>query len=183
MELVREILGSAGEPRFSGRRVEPLVIDWAEASKGRLRRSAEGGTDVAIDLPRGSYLADGAVLVDDGERIVVVRRRREAALVVRLDPGAGHEALVRAAVLLGHALGNQHVPVEIDGLELRVPLTTSEEVALATVDRLGLPVARIEIAEVALGAHGPLAAGHAHAGGHEHGVADQHAHEHGHGHG
>jgi urease accessory protein len=176
MELVREILGSAEEPRFSGRRVERLLLDWAEASKGRLRRTAEAGTDVAIDLPRGSYLADGAVLADDGERIVVVRRRRERALVVHLDAGAGHEALVHAAVLLGHALGNQHVPIEVEGLELRVPLTTSEEVALATVQRLGLPGASTGIAEVALGAHGPLAAGHAHGGGPRHGGGHEHAH-------
>jgi urease accessory protein len=172
MELVRDILGSSDDPRFAGRRIEELPLDWAEASKGRLRRRGEAGTDIAIDLPRGGYLADGAVLADDGERIVVVRRRRERALVVHLDAAAGQETLVRAAVLLGHALGNQHAPVEIEGLELRVPLTTSEEVALATVQRLGLTGARTEIAEVALGAHGPLAAGHAHGGGHPHGGGD-----------
>jgi urease accessory protein len=181
MELVREILGSAEESRFGGRRVEPLLVDWAEASKGRLRRTAEDGTDVAIDLPRGSYLADGAVLADDGERIVVVRRRAERALVVHLDAAAGQEALVRAAVLLGHALGNQHVPVEIDGLELRVPLTTSEAVALATVDRLELSAARTEITEVAIGADRPLAAGHAHGGGDARGTGPEHGDGHGHG--
>jgi urease accessory protein len=162
MQLVREILGSADEPRYRGRRIEPLLVDWAEASKGRLRRTAEGGTDVAVVLERGSYLAEGAVLLDDGERIVVIRRVRERALVVRFDETAGAEALVCAAVLLGHALGNQHAPMEIDGMELRVPLTTSEEVARATVDRLGLSAVRIEVAEVALGARRPLAVGHAH---------------------
>jgi urease accessory protein len=162
MELVREVLGSADDPRFRGRRVERLAIDWSEASKGRLRRTTEADTDVAIDLPRGTYLADGAVLADDGERIVVVERRRERALVVRLDPSLAQEELVRAAVLLGHALGNQHTPVEIDGLALRVPLTTSEAVARATVARLGLHGAEVEVAEVALGAARPLAAGHAH---------------------
>jgi urease accessory protein len=174
MHVVREILGSEHDPRFRRRRVEPLLVDSVEASKGRLRRTAEGGTDIAIDLGRGSYLAEGAVLLDDGERIVVVRRRPERALIVHLDAAAGKEALVRAAVLLGHAIGNQHVPVEIDGLELRVPLTTSEAVARATVDRLGLSVVRIEVADVALGLDRPLAAGHSHAS------ADAHGHGHGH---
>jgi urease accessory protein len=187
MQLVREILGSAGDPRFAGRRVERLLLDWAEASKGRLRRTAEDGTDIAVDLPRGTYLAEGAVLADDGERIVVVRRRPERALVVHLDAGSSPSALVRAAVLLGHALGNQHVPVEVDGLDLRVPLTTSEEIARATVDRLALDGLRVEIEDVALGAHGPLSAGHAHGGagghGHGHGHDDEHGHDHSHPHG
>jgi urease accessory protein len=162
MVLVREILGRAQEPRFAGRRVERVEVAWDEASKRRLRRATDAGTDVAIDLPRGSYLADGAVLHDDGERIVVARRRPERALVVRFDPAAPPEQLVEQALRLGHAFGNQHVPVDIEGDEAHVPLTTSEEVARATVEALGLSAVRIAVTPVALGRERPLPAGHAH---------------------
>jgi urease accessory protein len=158
MLLVREIAGHRDDPRFAGRRMEHVDVAYDEASKRRLRRKTEAGTDIAVDLPAGAYLADGAVLHDDGSRLVVVRRRPEPALVVRLDRcGAGD------AVRLGHAFGNQHVPLEVEGNEVRIPLTTSEGVARATVDALGLSGAEIEVAEVVLGRDAPLSVGHGHA--------------------
>ena len=168
MLLVRAILGRQQEPRFAGRRVECVEVAWDEASKRRLRRATDAGTDVAVDLPRGTYLADGSVLHDDGERIVVARRRAERALVVRFDRSASPEQLVEQALRLGHAFGNQHVPVEIEGAEAHVPLTTSEEVARATVEALGLSAVRIAVAPVALGRERPLTAGHAHEHAHHH---------------
>jgi urease accessory protein len=170
MLLVREILGRQQEPRFAGRRVERVEVAWDEASKRRLRRATDAGTDVAVDLPRGSYLADGSVLHDDGERIVVAQRRLERALVVCFDPSTPPEQLVEQALRLGHAFGNQHVPVDIEDGEAHVPLTTSEQVARATVEALGLSAARITVASVALGRERPLPVGHAHE--HAHHVPD-----------
>jgi urease accessory protein len=157
MLLVREIAGHRDHPRFAGRQIEHLDVAYDEASKRRLRRSTDAGTDIAVDLRAGGYLADGAVLHDDGRRLVVVRRRPERALVVRLDRcGTGE------AVRLGHAFGNQHVPLEVEGNEVRIPLTTSENVARATVDALGLTDAVVEVAEMPLGRNAPLSAGHRH---------------------
>jgi urease accessory protein len=171
MLLAREILGREDQPLFAGRRVEALEVAWDEATKRRLRRETDAGTDVAVDLPRGSYLSDGAVLLDDGERIVVARRRPEAALVVRFDRTAPPARLVEEALRLGHAFGNQHVPLDVDDGGVRIPLTTSEAVARATVQALGLTAVRVEVAAVALGHQRPLAGGgaHGHGGGtHEH---------------
>lgn len=163
MVRVRSIVGRRGEPRFAQRRVERLPVGWHEASKRRLRRVTDGGTDVAVDLPRGVYLADGAVLHDDGQRVIVAERQREPALVIRFDADAPAQRLAEQAVRLGHAFGNQHVPIDVEGAEARVPLTTSEQVARATVDALGLDAVRVEVAPVALGCDSPPAAGHAHA--------------------
>jgi urease accessory protein len=162
MLLVREIIGRRDEPRFAGRRVERLLVAWDEASKRRVRRATDAGTDVAVDLPRGAFLADGAVLADDGRRVIVAERRLEPALVLLFEPEAPPERLVEQALRVGHALGNQHVPVEVDGGVVRVPLTTSEEVARATVDTLGLDAVRVEVAPAALGREAPLQTSHAH---------------------
>ena len=162
MLIVREILGKLDEPRFAERRVERLPVDWAQAAKRRLRRDTDSGTDVAVDLPLGAYLADGAVLHDDGKRVVAVARTPEPALVVRFDAGLPPAALVEGAARLGHAFGNQHVPLEVDGSTVRAPLTTSEAVALATVDALGLEGAAVTIEPAVLGAAAPLAAPHGH---------------------
>lgn len=155
--------GRVDEPRFLGRRVVPVLVAWDEASRRRLRRDAADGTDVAIDLEAGGYLADGIVLDDDGERVVVVERPRERALVIRLDSGLPPERLVAQAVAVGHAFGNQHVPIDLDRGEVRVPLTTSEEIARATVEALALEGAMVSVDEVALGTVRPLTGGRAHA--------------------
>ena len=173
MLLVHEILGNDIEARFAGRRRELLLVDSADAAKRRLRGVTDTGTDVAVDLGRGSYLAHGAVLDDDGERIVIVERRPEEAVVVRLSLALPAVQLAEQAARLGHAFGNQHVPIEVEGGELRIPITTSVEIAQATVLALGLEGVTIEVATVRLGASRPLGAGpgtgpgHGHAHGHE----------------
>ena len=72
-------------PQFRDRRRVEVPVAWDEAARRRLRREAADGTDVVIDLDDGAYLFDGAVLSDDGSRVLVVSRPLERALVVRLD--------------------------------------------------------------------------------------------------
>jgi urease accessory protein len=156
------VLGGVGDPRFGGRRVVAVPVAWDEASRRRLRRTAADGTDVAIELAGGGYLADGAVLDDDGERVIAVVRPPERALVIALDLGAAPTTLVEQALLIGHAFGNQHVPVELAGSEVRVPLTTSETVARRTVDALGLDGIVVAVRDVTLGLRRPLTIAHGH---------------------
>jgi urease accessory protein len=162
--LLDEILGDRHDPRFAEREVDELPVSWAEAGRRRLRRTTASGVDAAIDLPRGGFLADGAVLADDGARIVVVARTLEPALVLRLSETLSVDERVQRAALLGHAFGNQHVPVDVEGAEIRVPLTTSEAVARFTVAALGMSGVSIAVEDVALARRTPL-----HATGHGHG--------------
>jgi len=150
--VVTELLGSTDEPRFAGRDRDRLPVAWNDASKRRLRAISDQGRDIAIDLPRGSYLRSGAVLTDDGQTITVVARTPERALVVRPDD-------VGQAARIGHAFGNQHVPIEVVGDELHVPVTTSEELVAETVRRLG---AESVIRSVELWADSPPSPGSRH---------------------
>jgi urease accessory protein len=163
---IDKLLGRLEEPRFAGRRVVAVPVAWDEATRRRLRRAAADQTDVAIDLASGGYLADGAVLADDGERVLVVSRPTERALVVRFDLRLSPARLVEQALAVGHAFGNQHVPVDIEDGEARVPLTTSEAIARETVEALELEGATLAIDGVALGERRPLSNGHGHR--HEH---------------
>jgi len=161
--LVREILGARSAPEYAGRRVDPLLLDSTDATKRRLRATTAGGVDVALDLERGAYLFDGAVLDDDGERLVAVERATEEAMIVRFAAGLEPEALLEQALRLGHALGNQHVPIDVAEGELRVPVTTSREVLAGSVGRLGLAGVEVDFADVRLGRWTPLRApGHEH---------------------
>jgi urease accessory protein len=174
------LLGDADHPRFGGRPTVGVPVAWDEASRRRLRRTATDGTDVVIDLPHAAYLADGVVLHDDGERLLVVVRTPEPALVVHFDARLSPQRLVAQALALGHAFGNQHVPIDVVDGEARIPLTTSESIARATVAALDLDGVSVEVTEVALGRRRPLPVGHAHdpAGSHAHGHDGSHAHPH-----
>jgi urease accessory protein len=151
MLLIRAIVGNAHEARFAGRRVDRFLVSSTDASKRRLRGRTDAGIDVAILLEPGAYLAEGAVLDDDGERVVAVERKPEEALIIRLSSVLDRSELVRQAVRLGHAFGNQHVPIEVEGGEIRVPITTSQEIAFRTVSALGLEGAEAALALVQLG--------------------------------
>lgn len=166
--LVQSLIGHVGDPAFGARPADVVLLDSTEAAKRRLRRRSERGRDVALDLPRGTFLAAGAVLADFGDEILVAARRPERVLVASFAPGLDRDLLCRQALALGHALGNQHVPIEVAGGELRIPVTTSEEVLAAAVRRLGLEGLELRWADVPLAERHPLA-GHGH--GHEHGHA------------
>ncbi|MEZ5100232.1 MAG: urease accessory protein UreE [Thermoleophilia bacterium] len=155
---VTSILGDLADAHFAGRVVDRVSVASADAAKRRLRLASAGGVDLAVDLPRGSYLRDGAVLHDDGARVVAVERRAEEAVVVRLAPDLAPGELLRQAVALGHAFGNQHVPVEVEGDELRVPVTTSAAIVGETLERLHLHGATWEVRAVPLGRERPLSA-------------------------
>lgn len=164
MLLIHHILGDAGEERYRGRRVDRVNITSSDAGKSRLRASTEEGTDVGIELERGSYLRDGSILHDDGARIIVVERTLEKVIRINLDSTLDRAETIRQALRVGHTLGNQHVPVEVDGLDIRVPVTTSEEIVLAALEALELRGAEVAPEMAKLGRLQPLGVlGHHHA--------------------
>ena len=162
MIVVAEVLGCLDEARYADREVEWLTVSWAEAGRRKLRRDTDAGTDVAVALSSGSYLPDRAVLADDGTTIVAVRRPPERAIRVRFDASLSHAELVERVARVVHAFGNQHVPVEVVDGEVRMPVTTSDGVALDTVLGLRLDGVEATVGDVPLGRLRPLSAGHAH---------------------
>lgn len=92
-----------------------------------------GGVDSGIELPRVSWMFDGAVLHDDGMCILVVSRRPELVMVISLNE-LGPEAVFR----IGHALGNRHSPAELHGNEILVPVTDTPDLVARSVQALGL---------------------------------------------
>ncbi|PIA01864.1 urease accessory protein UreE (plasmid) [Enterobacter cloacae] len=133
MLLVNNILGHVNDQEFSGRQTDRVWIASADAGRRRLRTCSEGGVDLGIELPRVSWMFDGAVLHDDGMCILVVSRRPELVMVISLNE-LGPEAVFR----IGHALGNRHSPAELHGNELLVPVTDTPDLVARSVQALGL---------------------------------------------
>ena len=173
MIVARAILGHRDEARFAARTLEALPVSSRDAERRRLHGVTSAGTEVRIDLVAGEFLRHGAVLADDGSRAIVVERVPEDVVVVRLDERAPAGDLAAAAFAIGHALGNQHVPMEIQGTQVHVPITTSPQLALDTIRGIAPASASVGVETVRLAADRPVwsprrPGGH----GHDHGGAD-----------
>jgi urease accessory protein len=123
MLLINRVIGSRLEPALSERihqlehrrAVDLLKIASADIARRRLRATTSEGADVAIALPRDQQLFDGAVLLLEADRAIVVRVAEERWL--RLQPRG-----IADAIELGYQAGNLHWRVRFDGEALLVAL-------------------------------------------------------------
>jgi urease accessory protein len=93
--------------------LEYLALSETDTQRHRLRAVTDRGTECAIALPRSEHLADGAVLLLDHDRAVVVRMRESPWLTLVPRDTA-------AALELGYFAGNMHWKVEFDDSVLRI---------------------------------------------------------------
>ena len=115
MITVTGIVGTASDPRLADRlhhlehddRVETLVVGEEDSSRRRLRGKTDKGTDVAIALERGDQLVDGAVLLLEDTRAIVLRKAQQRWL--RVTPRDGD-----AALKAGYCAGNHHWKVRFE---------------------------------------------------------------------
>jgi urease accessory protein len=147
MITVTKILGAASEPSVADRlhhlehedRVELLVVDRDDTLRRRLRGKTDKGTDIAIALDRSGQLADGAVLLLDEARAVVLRVTEQRWLrIAAKDADAALEA--------GYCAGNQHWRVRFEPGALLVAMQGPVEHYLARLELL-LRAGKIEVTE------------------------------------
>lgn len=123
MLLIERIIGSRLDPPLAGRihdlehagAVDVLIVSRADVSRRRFRATTRGGADVAVALPRDQQLFDGAILLLEAERALIVRLDEQRWL--RLEPHT-----VADAIELGFHAGNLHWRVQFDGGALLVAL-------------------------------------------------------------
>jgi urease accessory protein len=115
MLKLETIIGSRLDPEIAERlheldhrgAVEVLLLETRDATRKRLRVTTGHGTDCAIALPREMTLFDGAVLLFEEQRAVVVRFNQQRWL--RLVPQSA-----AAALELGYHAGNLHWRIRFD---------------------------------------------------------------------
>jgi urease accessory protein len=137
MLRIEQVLGSRLDPAFAERihqlehrgAVDLLTMPAADVSRHRLRGTTEGGTEVAIALPRDQRLFDGAVLVLENDRAVVVRVAKQRWL--RLQPRT-----VADAIELGYLAGNLHWRVRFAGEAVLVAMEAPMDDYLARLAAL-----------------------------------------------
>lgn len=153
MLRIESVVGSRLQPEIADKlhalehrdAVDLLMLATADVARHRLRATTTGGLDLAISLRRDQHLYDGAVLLLESDRAVVVRVAAERWL--RLRPRS-----IADAIDLGYQAGNLHWRVRFDGEALLVALEAPVEDYVA---RLG---ALIEDRRVSLSVEPPAEA-------------------------
>lgn len=142
MDVVEKVLGNVNDETWRAR-LENADVDWLElgqwdAQKNRLRKTTNGGREVAVSLDRGRYLRDGDVLLwDETSRGAVLARIHLCDVMVVSLLDLAHRPAADAmetCVKLGHALGNQHWPAVIRDNAVYVPVSVAREVMEAVMD-------------------------------------------------
>ncbi|MDF3808854.1 MULTISPECIES: urease accessory protein UreE [Rhodopseudomonas] len=134
---IDRVIGSRLEAAFADRihhlehrgAVDIVNVAVADLARRRLLITTSGGEKLAIALPREQKLFDGAVLLIDNERAIIVRAAAERWL--RLEPRS-----ISDAIELGYHAGNLHWRVRFDGEFLSVALEGRPEDYLARLGEL-----------------------------------------------
>ena len=141
--------------------VDVVTLDYDARHRRRMRITADGGTDLLLDLPRATALRDGDGLLLEGGGVVLVRAAPEPLLEVRSGDAEG---LVR----LAWHLGNRHLPVQVLSGALRL---RADHVIAEMLAGLGADIRAVEAPfDPEGGAYS--GDGDAHAHGHAHSHAD-----------
>jgi urease accessory protein len=116
MLRIDHVLGSRLEPAFSEEihrlehhgAVDVVNIPAADLARRRLLATTRGGEELAIALPRDQKLFDGAVLLIDSKRAIVVRAATERWM--RLEPRS-----ISDAIELGYHAGKSALACPLPG--------------------------------------------------------------------
>ena len=129
------ILGGSDDAVFADRlhdlshegRIETITLGRDDLARRRIRIATDAGTDCAIALDRSEKLFDGAVLLLEADRAVVVRMEPERWLTLETASPA-------AALRLGYFAGNMHWRVRFEGSVLHIALEGAASDYLARLD-------------------------------------------------
>ena len=131
-ETIDRIVGYVSDPEISEKLhnlshqgvVEYVVIEQKDTLRRRIRIKSDRGTECLVALPRNQTLSDGAVLLLEEDRAIVIRLTAEKWL--SLLPTS-----IEVATELGYFSGNLHWRVRFDGPILLIAIEGPEEDYLA----------------------------------------------------
>ena len=107
-------------------KVEYIVLDHVNLQRRRFRTQTDQGTDCAVTISRDKKLSNGAVLLLEKNRAIVVKMAEDQWL--SLQPKD-----ISTAIELGYFAGNMHWRVKFENELLKIALESPKEIYL---DRL-----------------------------------------------
>lgn len=144
MKVYTEILGNTrADPKWEARiealpNIEHIHLDHWMAQKSRFLGHGDKGGEYPIVLRRHSQVKDGDIIVYAPEQGRAAVLRLDLNPVLEIDLGAlvteKPDIIIRHAVELGHAIGNQHWPAVVKDTKVYVPLTVDKKVMLSVMN-------------------------------------------------
>ena len=108
MRIIDSILGNTSDAQWQERaktaQIDYLALNQWDAQKNRLRRTSENGDDIAVSLPRNTFLKNGDVLFYDeaSKQMLVAKINLRDVMIIEIQElMKKHSPVFRAGSCLG----------------------------------------------------------------------------------
>ena len=109
---------------------ESIRINRMEAQRVRMRKRSSKGTDIALTTTPGTRLRHGDVLMAGNDKMITIELEPENLAVVEVKDNLHEHDAVQVPVTIGHAIGNLHRPIKLEGRKIYFPIQTDSEIKM-----------------------------------------------------
>ena len=109
---------------------ESIRINRMEAQRVRMRKRSSKGTDIALTTTPGTRLRHGDVLMVGNDKMITIELEPENLAVVEVKDNIHEHDAVQVPVTIGHAIGNLHRPIKLEGRKIYFPIQTDSEIQM-----------------------------------------------------
>jgi urease accessory protein len=109
---------------------EAIRINRIESQRVRMRKTSNKGTDVGLTLPSGTKLRHGDILLLTGDKMITVEVEPENVALVEIKDNIHEDDVVELPVKVGHAIGNLHRPIRLEGRKIYFPIQADSEIEM-----------------------------------------------------
>jgi urease accessory protein len=109
---------------------ESIRINRMEAQRVRMRKRSSKGTDIALTTTPGTRLRHGDVLMAGNDKMITIELEPENLAVVEVRDNIDEHDAVQVPVTIGHAIGNLHRPIKLEGRKIYFPIQTDSEIEM-----------------------------------------------------
>jgi urease accessory protein len=109
---------------------ESIRINRMEAQRVRMRKRSSKGTDIALIMTPGTKLRHGDVLLVTNDKMVIMELEPENLAVIQVKDNIPEHDAVQVPVTIGHAIGNLHRPIKLEGRKIYFPIQTDSEIEM-----------------------------------------------------
>ena len=107
---------------------ESIRINRMEAQRVRMRKRSNKGTDVALIMTPGAKLRQGDILMLANDKMITIELEPENLAVIEVKDNIHEHDVIEVPATIGHAIGNLHRPIKLEGRKIYFPIQTDSEI-------------------------------------------------------
>jgi urease accessory protein len=103
-----------------------------EAERVRMRKRSSKGTDIALTMAPGTKLRHGDILMVANDKMIIIELEPENLAVIQVKDNIHehNDYAIQVPVTIGHAIGNLHRPIKLEGRKIYFPIQTDSEIEM-----------------------------------------------------